>query len=244
MTIWQRQTANKLGKPVSQHWATKIISHNQIIRSLGYGLVGLVLALIAVLETPASFLGISSSMALLTIASGSWLTWTSWREDELTIRLFRDAIMAVRNGRSVIMRWDDVTRLNMRLSSNGQGMATTWLYQLQDVAGQKLTVTFSEGKRNRLGQTIQQEISERLLPQTLMALEAGLSVPFGSVRLSQHGLSYQQCHLAWTEIADVLMTNRHLVVIKRQGEIWVQVALWEVPNPSVCVATAQRQIKS
>ena len=106
--------------------------------------------------------------------------------------------------------WQEITTTYV----NGVNAGTTHSYKLRLRKGRERKVDNAIKDIQHLGNIIQKEVTEHLLPQAIKAFNAGETVRFGNLEVSRNGLGNGKTVLSWNEIKQVRIESGQLMINK------------------------------
>ncbi|HLU11172.1 MAG TPA: DUF6585 family protein [Oceanobacillus sp.] len=162
-----------------------------------------------------------------------FIAWLTQRGK--TIEVYEHGLVRIKGKNVKVTRWDDITAVWQQITRNyynGIYTGTTYVYTILTKSGEKFKITNVYKDVESLGNTIQSEVTKRLLPPMVQAYQSGQTVNFGVLSLSPQGLSYKNKHLAWNEIKDLKIQQGYISVKKEGGRWfnWASVSAASVPN--------------
>ena len=162
-----------------------------------------------------------------------------------TVEVYEHGLVRVKGKNVKVTRWDDINAVWQRITRNyynGIYTGTTYVYTIQTKNGEKFKITNVYKDIEALGNSIQSEVTKRLLPPMVRAYQNGQTVSFGKLSLNPQGLIYKDKQLAWNEIKD-LKIERGFISVKKEGGRWfnwASVSAANVPNLFVFLAMIDR----
>ena len=176
----------------------------------------------------------------LLLAAGLWVAYTGFAEEGLQVQVFPDGLTYTKRGATEVLRWDDIAEVLQQVTKryvNGAYVGTTHIYTLRRPGKPDLQLNDTLVNVEALGNTAQQEIYRRRLPQALAAYNAGAIVPFGKLSISQAGLSNGKETIAWSEIKGVKL-DKGIISVSKQGKWlnWSTATVAQTPNIFVFTA--------
>ena len=155
----------------------------------------------------------------------------------LRIAVFAEGLARIARDGTTVFRWDDIVEVRQSIVRQRGGGGTTHVYRILDGQGRKAMFDDKIGGVKALGETIQQEVTRRLLPKSLVAYNAGETLTFGKFSLSKEGLSRGKEALPWDEVESVAPSIGRIEV-KRKGKrlTWASQAVADIPNVYVLIA--------
>ncbi|MBI3409572.1 MAG: hypothetical protein HY040_14625 [Planctomycetes bacterium] len=188
---------------------------------------------------------------LATIVMCGLFAWVGHRAGRQRAVLCRHGVFVLRTSGVDAARWDEVTefyRSEVRMSILGISVWIHRRYDLITVDGRKLLLTEFFRKVARLGQAIEYEVSSKLWPKVLAAVNAGEEVAFWRLKVSRQGLRTDQDKLVRWERFDFVGVEAGLLRIHKVGEYfnWFRESLGAIPNVHVFLALSEhfRGVKS
>jgi hypothetical protein len=169
-------------------------------------------------------------IGLVYVLPGLWWFISTLRKRGLRVLVFPEGLAYVRRGKAVVIRWDDVAIVRQAIT-RVQYTFTVRKCTVQLHDGSKYT--FNNALRNvgQLITSIQQETTPRILERVSEAYEAGQSIPFGKLSVSQAGISRGNKTLPWDQVKSVTV-DQGVITIKKQGGLlkWASANVAETPN--------------
>jgi len=158
------------------------------------------------------------------------------------VQAYQEGLVVMRGSQSEAIPWNAVTNFYQRVVRYRYSLIITYTvrrYIVERADGKRFT--FSQYKNiARLGEIISQQTATRKLPQAQAAYQAGQTLTFGKMSLSQAGLSNGRETIPWSEVSGVRVVNG-AIVISRQGKrlAWASAAVATTPNPQVFITLVQ-----
>ncbi|HUY79004.1 MAG TPA: DUF6585 family protein [Ktedonobacterales bacterium] len=209
-----------------------------------YGLVLLVFAAggLALFISDKSNNLIFAVIGLIFLIIAAYLLVTSALNSRNKVQVFRDGLVVVRGAQSQAIPWNAITAFYQRIVRTRQSFVITSM-------SYRFTIELADGKRyvfsqyknvGRLGEILRQETTARQLPGARAAYQAGQTLTFGKMSLSQVGLSNGRETIPWGEVSGIQVANG-AIIISRQGKrlAWASPLVPNVPNFVVFVTLAQ-----
>ncbi len=159
-----------------------------------------------------------------------------------TVQAYRDGLVFWHGSQSDAIPWNAVTSFYQRIIQTryyGIPVARSYRYTLLRADGKRFV--FRQYKNARqLGDIIRQETTARQLPQAQAAFQAGQTLTFGKLSLSQAGLSNGRETLPWSAVSGVRVVNG-AILINRQGKglAWARQPVSITPNFLVFLTLVQ-----
>lgn len=165
---------------------------------------------------------------------------------DLRVTVDANGLTHTQNGRTTSVRWDEISTIWQSITkryTNGVYIGTTYLYTLQTTDGQKLKFTNSLKNVEKLGETIQNEVTRRVFPQAINTYNSGGTGSFGNLVVNRMGLTREGETLVWNEIQGVQVQKGYLE-IKKQGkwQRWARIPVSSISNLLVFLALVDRII--
>lgn len=174
-----------------------------------------------------------------------WVMIESWlRSRGLSVQVFADGLVRSQYGKSVVVRWDEIAGVWQAITKhyyNGIYTGTTHAYTVQKADGTQTKFNDTLKNVEELGNTIQQEVTKRLLPRAAATYNNGGTVSFGKLAISPMGLSWGDKSLPWAEIQGV-QVNKGVLSVKKQGKWlkWANIPVATIPNLLVALTLIDR----
>jgi hypothetical protein len=225
-----------LGLLLSEHRVTRVRAWGNLIGgwvAIILGLIGLAVTVFLIWrDVPA--LPMCGGFSLVVLLGGLWSVWTQQREKSLVVRLYQEGLVYVRDEKTQTVRWAEISQVHLATYYNRKLRMTSYNFKLQTTHGSTLAFNFNDQAINNLAQlseTIQRKVTARLLPEAIAAVQAGQSLTFGRLTVSQAGLGEGRRSLAWPEVASVQLEQGFIVIRQRsQRGDWARIAVAGTPN--------------
>ena len=143
------------------------------------------------------------------------LIHSSWRIYSCT-----GGFVFLKGSNALPFRWDQVAFVWQRIVRNyrnGIYTGTTFKYTVRRTDGVEIGITQMFRNGSQLGTQIQREVTNRLTPAALAAVNAGQSLPFGPFSVSWQGLGTSRGMIPWNMVQQV-SANRGMVIIQQRGQ--------------------------
>lgn len=227
-----------LGPTLSEHRVTnKRIKGNYYIGIFIAicGVIGLIIAaFISSSEADSGLFFVCGGLSFLLIPAGVYSVWQSRSEQSVAILTFQDGIVYTHGGKTETMRWDEVDKVYMGILNNRQARTIQYTYHLHNEQGGKLVFNWNDQamqNMQQLSDTIQREITRRLLPKAATTYNAGGTVTFGSLTLGKQGLGNGKETIPWDEVQEVKLNSGIVTVRKKDKWLnWSSVTVAGTPN--------------
>jgi hypothetical protein len=233
------------GKSTARYEARSSIPIVLVGLAIFWGLVGLGLVVGGLLASrnDSSLLCLVPPGIVL-VGVGVW-AFTQWRlKRNLRALVFPDGLVHIRGTKTNVFRWDEIESVwQSAQKARPTSRAVYRAYTIADRNGRKAVFTSDFVGVQALGDTIQREVSERLLPHALEAFEAGETVRFGKLSLSQEGLSNDRETIPWDQVEEVKL-ERGIITVRKEGKwlSWANVTVGGTPNVLVFLTLVDRII--
>jgi hypothetical protein len=192
---------------------------------------------------------IGAALGLFTLLLTAFLGALYYDHKTRRVNVYADGLVYTSWWKSLTFHWDDVSQVytspvyygNMTRGYRSSRVAN-WIYTVHRNDGEKAKVGGLEEMRE-LGQIIQTEVTNRLLPPAIEAYRAGDEVEFGPrLGLGQQGVRVSDKLLPWSDVAEVRLDQDNRVTILKQGKRlpWKFVGSDQVANPWVLKALLNR----
>ncbi len=179
-------------------------------------------------------------LGLFMVGVGVWSGITTFRDMSLRVIICADGLLRVKRNQVEIIRWDQVEAMWQAVTKryvNGVYTGTTHLYTVHRADG--ATFKFNDNIRHveALGNSIQREVTRKLLPHVISAYNMGSTVTFGTLSVNQQGISNSKEMLPWGQFNGI-QVNRGIVTVKKEGKWlnWSTVRVPRIPNFYVFMA--------
>jgi hypothetical protein len=229
--------------PTAQYGTVKSVSGAFIFIGLSMGVIGLGLiigGLIASLSDT-SLLCLSAA-GLLPMGASVWAVVQFATRRKRRVLIYPEGLVHIRGRKTQVFRWDAIekTWVSFQKTRRG-GRSVQRIFTIQDAHGTKVQFGGDIIGIVKLGETIQEEVTKRLLPRAMETYNAGGSVQFGHLSLSQQGLSNGRETVPWSQIEEVKI-DRGIITVRREGQWlnWANVTVSGTPNVFVFLTMANR----
>jgi len=225
-----------LGSALSEHRVTGKRAAGNFYAGIAivvFGVIGII-AGTAVSQGDSSLFLICGGVSLLFITGGAYSIWQSRRERDLAILTFQDGLVYIHGGKTETMRWDDIEKVYMSVINNRNLRMMDYSYRIEGKDGNKINFTWNDQalqNMQQLSDTIQREVTRRLLPPAIASYNAGGTVSFGALLVSRQGLSNGKENIPWEEVEEVQLNNG-IVTVRKKGKWlnWSSVTVGGTPN--------------
>jgi hypothetical protein len=225
-----------LGLLLSEHRVTRVRAWGNHIGGwvvILLGLISLVVTVFLILrDVPA--LPICGGFSLVVLLGGIWSVWTQQQEKSLVVRLYEEGLVYVRGEKTQTVRWAEISQVYLATYYSRKLQMVSYNYKLQTTHGSTLAFNFNDQALDHLAQlssTIQRKVTARLLPEAIAAVQAGQSLTFGRLTVSQAGLNEGRRSLAWPAVASVELEQGFVIIRRRsQRGDWARIVVANTPN--------------
>lgn len=154
-------------------------------------------------------------------------------ERDLRVIVMPDGFVLSRGSDDSIVRWGEIEAIwesATTYKNYGIKLKTIYRYTIQLQDSRKIVFTDTVKDIEKLGQTIQREVTRQLLPQALRALNYGQSFDFGKIGVSRYGITISKKTTPWEEIRNVEVSDGFISVARVGKPLnWV-VNVRNIPN--------------
>jgi hypothetical protein len=222
------------GSPLAVYKASYARQFLTATLALGFGALLVFGALAAMGEPDSGGIIIAIPLGLLLVGWGFWFIFKAIRERDLRVIVMNDGFVLIRGGSHQVFRWADIANVWQAVTvhrSYGVKTGTTHRYTIQLKNGTKTVLTDTLRNVEALGNNIQEQVTKRILPQAVEALNAGQSIKFGKIQVTPHGLGNGKELVPWNEIKGVSV-NMGYISVQKQGKIlnWARTSVAQTPN--------------
>lgn len=147
-----------------------------------------------------------------------------------------------------VFRWDQVEAIWFQITRhyrNGIYTGTTYMYRVRRNDGQEVVLNNRFTKIAQLGELVNERICQTKLPQVIAALNAGQTVTFGPLSLSQAGLQNAKgALLPWQEITGVDVQSGYIAISKAGKWLkWSNQPVANIPNALLFINLARSVLR-
>ena len=220
-----------------------------------YGIFALILFVLAAVIITA---GVTSSdtggaialyiVGALFLGAGGYLIWRVIAVLGTRIQLYQGGFSVTQRGKTTTAAWGDVSQITqqiVRQTYYGIPIWTSYRYKLQLTNGEKLTFSETIGKVREMGETMQRQITQALIPRALDALRSGASLPFGKLSVNPMGISNGSETLPWSQISNVTAVSGALIIGKVGKKLrWASASVARTPNAFVFLSLVDHMRRS
>jgi hypothetical protein len=183
---------------------------------------------------------------IVLIGSGVMLLVRAFRDRGLRVVVFPEGLVRLHRGRALAFWWEEIDRVWQKEGGGSHGIGRVWRTHsltLQAADGRRMTFDDSLPRLGQLSQIVRRETLPRLLHRVEADYEAGKTLDFGKLRISQRGLSQGKETLPWSELRQAKGDEDHLFIYKK-GKWRFSLAFTgsEIPNFHVLLALIEQRI--
>ncbi len=241
---YQFTAAYQLGTPTAEYevkrtFGNRFVGVPPILIGIFLLVVGIGFVILGVLQ-PSSMRWVGFIMGPLLILIGL-LTSIGWyTKRNLRIYVCTDGLVQVNGNDIRAIRWDEIESVHRRVTkhyTNGIYMRTSYLYTVRGSNGTRFMFNDMLENIEKLGNTLEYEVTRRQLPKAIAAYNAGIPLNFGKLTISQQGVSNGKETLLWSQVQGI-QANKGVISIKKEGKWlnWSTVRASMVPNIFVFLA--------
>lgn len=189
---------------------------------------------IGVAADNADFSEIGLIVFLICLAGLAWtiinpIIGISWR-----VYIFNQGFVVSKGGQPDILRWTEIRAMWQQITRRyykGIYRGTTHKYTIERADGRRIILNDKFKKVEALGDALSQQITNTMWPHVLAAYNAGNTITFGRLSVSQQGVSNGREFLPWPSIKEIDV-RRGYVSVRKEGKWfdWSHVAVSEIPN--------------
>jgi hypothetical protein len=146
--------------------------------------------------------------------------------------LCTNGLMIIRGTHVQALRWEQIQAVQRNMTSD----LLRYSYILYPDEGKPVTLDNSlvGPELKELGKAIEREVSQRLLPKSIAAYEAGQTLNFGPINVTRQGLTLEneQQSLSWESFACLEFFNGYLLTIKegKTASAWHKIEIATMLN--------------
>jgi hypothetical protein len=176
----------------------------------------------------------ATGLGLLSGLGGLWGLYDWYNTRTLSVHVSPVGVAHHNHGKATIIRWDDVNQVWQNVTRhyrNGVYTGTTHYYKLIGNDGRHLEFKNNLQNVEQLGQTLQTEVTGRLLRQAAQTYNSGGTVTFGKLTISKQGLSNGKETLSWDKVKGVKL-DRGIISVQKEGKWlnWSSQTVAQTPN--------------
>ncbi len=223
-----------LGNPLNEHPAAQGRAWFSVILVGAAGMAALGCAVIAIASGDTSTGVIAGLVAVALIGLVAFLAYRAYQQRGTHVVVLEKGLARVGGKQTAVIPWDDVQAVWQAVTvhyTNGIKTGTTHVYTAQTKDGQQHR--FNDGVKNveTLGNTIQKEVTARLMPRYVDAYNKGGTLTFGKLTLNKAGLSNGRETIPWGEVQQVTI-NRGIINVRKAGKWfgWSSQTAAQTPN--------------
>ncbi|WP_067475750.1 DUF6585 family protein [Actinomadura hibisca] len=211
------------------------------------GLAGIVLVPAAAVYLAAGRLLLGVPAALLAVgylgAVGWILSRGVLRGRGIVVTLHQGGLAVTGSGRSDVYLWDDLSAVTVSGVQRARHARTRWRFTVATTRGGTLEFGDELPDVRLLGETVVAEVTARVVPPGLAALEAGRAVRFGPFTVSPAGVGKEGQRVPWPALRDVVIANGVVTVRSADGVRELSALTGHTPN-AVALAELCRRTRT
>lgn len=151
------------------------------------------------------------------------------------VSVYTQGLIHTKRGHSDLIPWGDIVAVwNYSVTTYFFAiipMGTEHWYRIQLDNGKTFSFDDKFVNIEKLGETIQQEVTDRIFPYALVAFQAGKNVSFGALSVSQAGITKDKKILPWEQISSMEVKGGEIHIKKQTGwNIWQSVSIRDIYN--------------
>jgi hypothetical protein len=146
-----------------------------------------------------------------------------------------------------VIRHENIKDISYKITSYqryGQTIGNAYVYKVGIKNTRKITLDGRISKIEELGQSIEREIVDRYLPETLSKFQAGEVISFGVWKVSINGIKVGSKSISWADFDKVEIDNG-TVSISKTGNNWLswhKTPIDQIPNLAIFLELINRKI--
>ena len=221
------------GKPIAEYKGMASLSGVLVGLGVVFGLLGFGLVIGGLLASRSdSSLLCLVPPGLICLGFGIWAA-NEWRlKHNLRALVYPDGFIHVRGGRVNAFRWDEIAEVYQSMQRTHRfGRAAQKIYMVKDATGKKSVLTGELAGIAALGETIQREVTARMLPRCWEEYNQGKTLQFGALGISKEGISKGKEIQPWDQVEEVRLEWGSIVVKKNDKKLpWASITASSTPN--------------
>ncbi len=160
-------------------------------------------------------------------------------------QLFEQGFIISRGGKTITGRWSDIVSVTQKITTvrhYGIPVHTLYVYTIALANGEKVRVdNNSFGKIAEMGNTIQRMSTNALLPRAIASYKSGTPLTFGTIIISQSGISNGRETVPWSNIRQFTVQKGAVIIRRNDKQLaWVKTSVSQTPNVYVLTALVDR----
>lgn len=229
-----------MGNPVAEY---QLGNKRAWYTGIFFGVVGLGLFAIAAFVSVvgesnprgALFLGACFGIpGLLCLCGAAWQLYSAFKNQKRRVVVFETGLARVGASKNAVIRWDDINTVFQALTDlrrNGTRVSTIHTYTICLKDNSKVLFDDTVQNVEALGNTIQKEVSNRLLPRYMETYTSGRTVTFGRLTISQAGINNSRETMPWDQV-EAVNIDRGQISVRKQGKWfnWAGQTAAQTPN--------------
>ncbi|REE96458.1 DUF6585 family protein [Thermomonospora umbrina] len=158
------------------------------------------------------------------------------------VYLFASGLVRVSREGTTPYRWEELTGVTVTGVQPKPGRPTRWRFAVTAAGGGGFEVGDELPGVRELGDVLVSEITRRVLPAYLAAIEEGRALRFGPFIVSGEGVEKDGRRVPWESVGDAGSGNGLVYVRRRDGSGTLSATAGEVPN-AVAFAVLCRRVR-
>ncbi|HEX2312402.1 MAG TPA: DUF6585 family protein [Thermomonospora sp.] len=156
--------------------------------------------------------------------------------------LFRHGLVRVTREGAAAYRWDRMTAVTVAGVQPAAGRRTRWRFTVTTADGDRFTLGDELPRVRELGDVVVSEITRRVVPAYLAALDEGRALRFGPFVVGGAGVEKDGVRVPWRAVGEAGLGNGLVYVRPLDGQGFLSATAGEVPN-AVAFAVLCRQAR-
>jgi len=168
------------------------------------------------------------------IVTGLWFTLTPLLHPRVRVAVCPRGLIYIQKKAEVIP-WETISSFWKDIQTDAKGK-TTYTYKVQCKNRAPFLFTQEISSVEQLGQLIEREVTQRLLPQVVATYNTGAFTAFNEIAVDTRGIRvmHKDAPLVWDDIEHVGI-NQTVISIYKKGEYWDWATLPVARIPNVAV---------
>lgn len=137
------------------------------------------------------------------------------------VYVFSEGLIRAKGRQGDVMRWEQIEAVWEKIVRYRRSLIPfykTYTYTVRRGDGAQFKFPSALKGNKLLGQTLQQEVTRRLLPRVIAAYDGGSPVNFGPLTVSAQGISKGPLSVPWSQVGQVDF-RRGWMLVRRQGSL-------------------------
>ena len=181
---------------------------------------------------------------IVLIGSGVMLVVQAFRNRGLRVLVFPEGILRLQRGRAAAFWWEEIEQVWQKKSGGSHWFGrSSWSLIVQTADGRRMSFDDSLPRLQQLVQLVHRQSLALLWPRFLADYEAGKTLDFGKLRVSQRGLSHGKETLTWLDMQKAKVQGSQLLIY-RKGK-WTRFLTFtvsDIPNFHVLLALLEQRV--